>query len=356
MVSAVPGASRQPRVAVLTAVYNGARWLEEALESVRRQSLQDFELIVVDDGSTDATSQIVGDFAARDGRIRPYRHPRNRGPSAARNLGLSMTAAEYVAALDADDLMAPRRLELQAAFLDSHPDVGVVGCQLLEIDDAGSAQRLLRSPMNARLARWSLLFQTPVLNSGAMFRSSAVRRAGGYSQAAEPIEDYDLMARLLRLTDCVALPDCLGSYRRHAAQLTSQPRQQTARLAVLVHTLLRDRLGRGVTLADAANLYAGARGLALTDAGALLRVINLFDQLLAREQASESADDAGLGLIRLDCAARLLVLGWRHRLLFREAGKAAFRRSLELDPDARHRPVTREKITGHSSGPLQWSH
>ncbi len=356
MVPSVNGATPRPKVAVVTAVYNGERWLEQALASVRRQSLQDFEFVIVDDGSTDRTSEIVRAFAAQDARVRTYRHVENRGPSAARNLGLAITAAEYVAALDADDLMAPRRLELQAEFLDSHPSVGVAGCQILEIDAAGKAQRMLRSPTNARLASWSVLFQTPVLNSAAMFRSSALRAAGGYSEAAHLVEDYELMARLLKVTEIVALPDCLCAYRRHEGQLSSGLHRegQGARLAVLVHAILRDRLGRAVTLADAAKLYAAARGGVLMDEASVFRIIELLDRLLAREQAIGIVEDGDLRTITMDCAARLLVVGWRHRLLFRTAGRAAIRRSLELDPESRHRPVTRERITGRPFGLVQW--
>lgn len=356
MVPSAIGATLRPKVAVLTAVYNGERWLGEALASVSRQSFQDFECVIVDDGSTDRTSQIVRAFAAQDDRVRTYRHTENRGPSAARNLGLAVTSADYVAAFDADDLMAPRRLELQAAFLDSHPSVGVVGCQILEIDAAGKAQRMVRSPTNARLASWSVLFQTPVLNSGAMFRSSTLRRAGGYSEAAHLVEDYELMARLLKVTEIVSLPDCLCAYRRHDGQLSSALRRegQGARLAVLVHAILRDRLGHAVTLADAAKLYAAARGGVLVDEASVFRVIELLERLLVREQAVGAVDDGDYRTITRDCAARLLVLGWRHRLLFRTAGKAAIRRSLELDPESRHRPVTRERMTGRPFGLLQW--
>ena len=350
------GATLGPKVAVLTAVHNGERWLADALDSVLQQSLREFEIILVDDGSTDRTSQIIREFASRDSRIRTVRPAQNVGPSAARNLGLAMTAADYVATFDADDLMAPRRLELQASFLDDHPSVGVAGCQILEVDAAGRPLRLLRSPTNARLARWTVLFQTPVLNSGAMFRRSALNRAGGYSPAADPIGDYELIARLVKTTDFVALPECLCAYRRHEDQMTSRQRAKGlgARLAVLVHTLLRERLGHGVTLADAAHLYAGGRGAVLADQTSLLRVVQLFDQLLAREQAAAAVDEVGVRMIRLDCAARLMVLGWRHRLLFRNAAKDAVRRSFALDREARHRPVTREKMTGRPSGPLQW--
>ena len=357
MAPLVHGAPGRPKVSVLTAVYNGERWLAEAAASVRRQSLQDFEFVIVDDGSTDRTPQIVSELAAQDRRIRSLRHPENRGPSAARNLGLESADSVYIATLDADDLMAPRRLELQAAFLDGHPQVGVAGCQLLEMDSSGAAQRMLRSPTNARLASWCLLFQTPVLNSGAMFRRSVLRQTGGYAEAAEPIEDYDLMARVLKLTDFVALPECLGTYRRHGDQLTARLRRdgESARLAVLVHTLLRERLGRAVTLADAAKLYAGARGASLADEASIDRVIELLGLLLAREQALVCADAGELLTIERDCAARLLVLGWRHRLQFRRAAKAAIRQSLRLDPAARHRAVTREKISGRPAAPLRWS-
>lgn len=118
----------EPRVSVIMIVLNGDRFLAEAIDSVRAQTFQHWELVVVDDGSTDMSRAIARDFAIRDSRIRCVSHPdgANRGMSASRNQGLKSTTAPYVAFLDCDDVFTPNKLEEQIALLDAHPEVGVL--------------------------------------------------------------------------------------------------------------------------------------------------------------------------------------------------------------------------------------
>ena len=127
-----------PRITVLTAVYNGARYLAEAIESVLADGFEDFEYVIVDDGSTDATPRILADAAARDPRIVLLRHEPNRGIAAATNRGLAIARGAYIARLDADDISLPGRLAREAAYLDAHPAVALVSMNF-DIIDAGGA-------------------------------------------------------------------------------------------------------------------------------------------------------------------------------------------------------------------------
>src|SRR6266545_4787722 len=114
-----------PRVTVIIAAYNYAPFIGEALDSVLAQTFADWECVVVDDGSTDATPEIVKQWVARDSRFR-YVRQENRGPNTARNVGLSQSSGEYVQFLDADDRLAPSKLAAHARYLDEHPDVDIV--------------------------------------------------------------------------------------------------------------------------------------------------------------------------------------------------------------------------------------
>src|SRR5207237_7493623 len=115
-----------PRVSVLLPVWNGEAFLEQAMESILRQTLSSFELIVIDDGSTDRTAAIADEFASRDDRVRVLRRP-HEGLSATLNAGIAAARGEYVARMDADDISVPDRLQKQVAYLDAHPGSVALG-------------------------------------------------------------------------------------------------------------------------------------------------------------------------------------------------------------------------------------
>ena len=135
-----------PRISVVMPVFNGGSYLAAAVESILKQSFNDFELIVIDDGSTDKTACVLAGFARSDGRIRVIGQA-NTGVVASLNRALDLARGEYVARMDADDVSLPSRFELQVAFLDTHPEVAVVGSAITLIDEEGSAIRDVDYPL-----------------------------------------------------------------------------------------------------------------------------------------------------------------------------------------------------------------
>src|SRR5512133_802692 len=130
-----------PVVSVIVPTYNYGRYVAEAVRSVQRQSLSDWECLVVDDGSTDETRAVVEGLAAADPRVR-YLHQRNQGLSAARNTGIREARGELLQFLDSDDLVEPRKLEVQSAFLAAHPETGIVYGEARYFADGAPDQRL----------------------------------------------------------------------------------------------------------------------------------------------------------------------------------------------------------------------
>jgi glycosyltransferase involved in cell wall biosynthesis len=141
-----------PRVSVVTATYNGARFLPAAIESILAQSYTDFEYVIVDDASTDASAAIATDYAAQDNRVRLVTNPVRLGPPGALNRALAAVQGDYVAVLDHDDLALPERLARQVAFLDAQPAVGAVGAKVRFIDEAGASYPASK-PIR-RIPRW----------------------------------------------------------------------------------------------------------------------------------------------------------------------------------------------------------
>lgn len=209
-----------PKVSVVLPVYNGERYLREALDSVFTQTFRDFEVICVDNGSTDGTPAILQEFG---GKVRVIRQSRV-GPCGARNIGVKESMAPYVAFLDHDDRWYPHKLEQQVAVLDREPDVVLVLCNSDRMDADG---RLLQ--VGATLAERATMHLSPLgrlmeedqlLSSAIMVRREAFERAGMYDPELRGFEDFDLCARLRRLGRFKFLEESGMCYRVHAASLS----------------------------------------------------------------------------------------------------------------------------------------
>jgi glycosyltransferase involved in cell wall biosynthesis len=165
-----------PKVSVIMAVYNGELYVKQAVESVLQQTYKDFELIIINDGSTDDTLRIVRTF--NDERINIITQ-KNEGPAKARNNGIKSARGEYIANLDSDDICLPERLEKQVEFLDNNPDYVIIGSNGFVTDRNGTTIYTSSYPLTDAKIR-AQLPETPFINSAVMFRKKAALKAGGY--------------------------------------------------------------------------------------------------------------------------------------------------------------------------------
>lgn len=241
-----------PRVSVLIPVHDPGPYLEPALRSVRGQSLRDIEVICVDDGCTDGSTARLDAWARRDARFRVLR-PGRVGLVAAANLARSHARAPYLARFDADDAMHPRRLELQAAFLDRNPEVDAVSCLVRHFPDAEvrAGNRAYEAWLNSlrtpeQIAR-DIFIELPVPNPSVTLRARAFDRVGGYRDNGHP-EDYDFWLRAWEAgVRCAKVERVLHYWREHARRVTrTHPRYSVeAFLRAKVATLLRGPLAGG---------------------------------------------------------------------------------------------------------------
>ena len=208
-----------PRVSVLMPVRNGAQWLAAAIDSVLGQTLPDFELLVIDDGSTDRTPEIVAGYAARDPRVRPIRQDA-LGLVAALNRGLGEARGHLIARLDADDLALPERLARQVAEMDANPRLNLLGSWAETIDGESRTIGRLTPPPEPGKLRDTLARTNPFIHSSVMVRAEPVRSLGGYRGAFEAAEDYDLWLRLSEHGDIAIAPEILVRYREHGGNVT----------------------------------------------------------------------------------------------------------------------------------------
>ena len=231
-----------PRVSVVMSVYNGMPYLPLALDSILRQTFRDFEFIVIDDGSTDGTAELLAACAARDRRLRVLTQPKNRGIVAALNSGLDAARGEFIARMDADDVALPERLERQVGFLDAHPDHVLVGSSSSFINSVGKVT--FRDTYWREVAHWELdwiaHFFTAMLHPTAMFRGAPMRdNALRYEEHCRHAEDMDFFARLLMQGKGALLREPLLQVRRVGSGLTASSFSEQKRTArdIAVHYL-----------------------------------------------------------------------------------------------------------------------
>lgn len=274
----MPGA--QPRVSVLMAVYNAERFVERAVASVLAQTLTDFELVAVDDGSTDESPAILRRLAAQDARI-VLHHQANRGIGGAMNQALALARAPLVAILDSDDLMLPTRLSTQVAWMDAHPEVAAAGSQFHTIDIEDRTTGLDRHPIDPALATPLMFGYFCLHHPTVIARRSALVAAGGYEEThRRGSPDYGLFMKLVLAGHRLAnLPQVLTAWRHTPTGATfGHAREQTAdALAIRAHgfshlqmrepetaaavsLLLAQRFGAGTELDEKARWLGLAEG------------------------------------------------------------------------------------------------
>jgi glycosyltransferase involved in cell wall biosynthesis len=207
-----------PVVSVVMPTYNGERFLRPAVESILNQTFRDFELIVIDDCSTDGTPRILAEFKDKDARLILLTNERNLGIAGATNRGLAVARAKYVALQDHDDISLPRRLQTQVDFLNAHPDIAVVGSAATLINDDGVPYGEFPLPCEEIDIKWRFLsYGDPLHYTSLMLRHPAMQDIGGYGEdpAFRFSEAYDPFSRIAMHHRMVNLPETLVLWRRH---------------------------------------------------------------------------------------------------------------------------------------------
>ncbi|MEE4348763.1 MAG: glycosyltransferase [Pacificimonas sp.] len=220
-----------PAVSILMSVRDGERFLPSTLASLRAQTFADVEYVVIDDGSTDRTGRILDRFADRQKRVTLLRNKVSRGLAASLNLGLRECRANLVARADADDIHMPSRLAKQVSFLEGNGDAGLVSCGFRRIDAAGEVIDVETAMTDPDLIAFAMMFETPILHPGAMFRRKAVREIGGYDETLWTAQDSDLWLRLRETTRLANIAEPLVDYRVHDGGIVARRGKKGDRLS-----------------------------------------------------------------------------------------------------------------------------
>jgi glycosyltransferase involved in cell wall biosynthesis len=225
-------------------VYNGEPYLASAIDSLLAQTFTDFELIAVDDGSTDSSLPLLKRYAERDRRVRAISRP-NTGIVGALTDGIAAARAPLIARMDADDLSLPSRFERQVAYLSDHPECVLVGTQVLLIDADGAPIRVKGDTQFAHdtIDHAHLNRTWPLVHPTIMVRRSALDAVGGYREKYKWLEDLDLFLRLAEVGKLANLEDVLLHYRLHMSSVCHTHRDAQAQLRLQLYAETRRRRG-----------------------------------------------------------------------------------------------------------------
>lgn len=213
------GSEQQPLVSIVLPVYNGEKYLKESLDSVLTQTYQNWELVIINDGSTDGTENLILNY--KDQRIKYFPNDGNKGIIYSLNRGLRESKGEYIARLDADDIALPFRIEKQVVFMSENPDYTLCGTYFQTIDSKGKFLKNVAFPSNNRDAQSYLLLHNCFCHSAIMMRS-LIAKDLQYDEKFQICEDYDLWYRISRLGKILNLPEYATLYRVHDNNMSTR--------------------------------------------------------------------------------------------------------------------------------------
>ena len=239
----------KPKISVIFSVYNGATYLKEAVESILNQSYFDFEFIIVNDGSTDYTEEILNKYT--DSRIIRINNPQNIGLVKSLNLAIEKARGELIARMDADDISTPDRFEKQVAYLKAEPEISVIGTYMKHIDAEGNDLKVLSIPCNHELIKWKMLFETSIFHPTVMMRKKDLLKEGKYNPNYQHIEDTELWSRMIENVQFSNLNEVLYIRRWHRDSICNIHQSIQFRKGVDIrHNQFEKILGKRVSLND----------------------------------------------------------------------------------------------------------
>ncbi len=211
----------KPEISVIMSVYNGETYLEEAIESVRNQTFKNWELIVINDCSTDSTAKILADFSHKDERIKVHTNEVNLRLPTSLNKAISLSSGKYIARMDADDICLPDRFEKQYKFMEENSDVALSSCRFMTVKNGVYMSGGAGGRCDFEALRAMLLVSNPILHPGVIAKSEVMKRFN-YDTTLTCTEDLELWTRMvMEKQKMEILPECLLIYRLHDKQITS---------------------------------------------------------------------------------------------------------------------------------------
>ena len=227
-----------PRVSVLMPAYNVEKYVGEAIESILNQTYKDFEFIIINDGSTDNTANIIQEYAKKDKRIKFINNKKNQGLITVLNQGLDLCKGEFIARMDSDDISLPERFAKQIKYMDEHPECGVCGTFAYHFFVSGKKGWIWKQPENVLIC--DLLKRNPMIHPTVFIRKQVIDNFGiKYNKEYKHAEDYGLWLDLIHYTQIHNIPEVLLNYRVHDTNIGVLYNAEQYENAVKIQTRIR---------------------------------------------------------------------------------------------------------------------
>lgn len=306
-----------PKVTVLMSVYNRSKYLEEAIDSILSQTLMSFEFIIIDDGSTDGTWDILTEYADQDQRIALVQNRKNLGLSQSLNKGLVLAQGNYIARQDADDVSMPERLAAQTGYFEQQPRVGLLGTANYVINSQGQQRAVHRHPETDMEIRWQMLFHNAFCHSSVMFRREFLNRESLFYKENLPCsQDYELWSRMLQQTAAANLKLPLVAWRKSDGAISTTRREEQQRIATIISAQQIRRLlpQRPITFLEVAMLRESYYGFSQRPGKQHVQLCLLFVQVLGAFKKQSEVDSVAWNRIfrnRIDHVLSCLIAARR---------------------------------------------
>jgi glycosyltransferase involved in cell wall biosynthesis len=316
-----------PTVSVVMPAFNAAEFLDEAVCSILDQTFQDFEFIIIDDGSTDDTAIILKKYAKADSRVKVIRQA-NEGMIPALNRGCRLACGRYIARMDADDISLPHRIERQINFLDRHPEIGILGTWASRIDENGCVIGDWCLSPNAKVLKWNHFFHVCVIHPTAMMRREVLEKLNFYRPDAIYAEDRDLWLRASAITEFSNVPEILLKFRIWGKSTSRRLGQEYIETQINVAALfIGDFLKSDIPI----DVVAGLQGMRLGSVGHIRSIAALLERLYHSFLSENVLTSKEQKEISWDAAKRLAFLALRAARLNKFEFLWLFMRALRLN-------------------------
>lgn len=268
--------NRAPRLSALMAVRNAEAHLNEAIESILLQSFEDFELVIIDDGSTDGTPEILRRYSQLDQRVRTERIDSVGSLPAALNFGLGLCRGELIARMDGDDVALPERFERQVIEMERDPSLGLLGCSSIDIDEGGETIGRTYHPVSHEAIKLLLPFRSCFIHPSVVIRRQAIEAVGGYDETFWTGQDYELWSRLIKVCRVANLDAPLLKRRVHPRSITASAERNRVHdtlLAPVRQRMASDLLGISLTQRETETLRHAVQSDGIADVYDVLNII-----------------------------------------------------------------------------------
>ena len=234
---------KNPKVNVLMSVYNGEKYLREAIDSILGQTFKDFEFLIINDGSTDKTGEILKSY--NDPRIKIINNEKNIGLTKSLNKGLRLARGEYIARQDADDISMPERLKKEVEFLEQNINVGLVGTDYLFINEKGKVVHFIKCLNGSRELKTKLLGGNQFGHGSVMFRRECAEKIGIYRKEFKYAQDFDFALRISEVSDLANITEFLYKWRININSVSVKKKSLQDKYALLAIELAKERKQSG---------------------------------------------------------------------------------------------------------------